>query len=124
LCHNDLGADELIGFANNVIHRAEGDLDLLAGADIPARGSLADLGPSAGDPVGHFLDVLTGRASPAAVDAVCLNAAALMVLGGLHEDWTAASRAAAETIRNGAAIDLVNRMRSTRATNLLAVGHG
>jgi anthranilate phosphoribosyltransferase len=124
LCHNDLGADELIGFADNVIDRGDGgELALPAGSCTPIRGALIDLRPATGDPVEHFLGVLTGRASAAAVDAVCLNAAALIVLSGQFDSWSAAVRAAADAIHNGAAVDLANRMRTARATNLLAAGH-
>jgi len=124
LCHNDLGADELLGIADNVIHHANGDRLLPAGSHTDGGGTLADLRPATGDPVEHFLAVLTGQAPQAAIDAVCLNAAALAVLSGHHDNWTVAVRAAAAALRNGSAIDLVNRMRSARAANLLAVHRG
>lgn len=123
LCHNDLGVDELLGFADNVIIRDHDELAMPAGSLGTSGGALADLTPAGGDPVEQFLGVFTGRATPAATDAVCLNAAALAVLSGLHDDWSSAVRAAGETLRNGAAIDLVHRMRSARA-NLLAANHG
>jgi anthranilate phosphoribosyltransferase len=124
LCHNDLGIDELVGFTDNVILREDGELRLPAGSHTSARGTLADLAVTDGDPVDQFLGVLTGRAPAPAVDAVCLNAAALAVLNGLHDDWAAAVRAAGDAMRDGTAVDLVNRMRTARATNLLAANNG
>ncbi|HEY4457876.1 MAG TPA: hypothetical protein VGN81_26410 [Pseudonocardiaceae bacterium] len=123
LCHNDLGVDELIGFADNVIETADGGIALSAGAHTSAGGSLADLVGTDGDPVEQFRDVLGGRANDVAVETVCLNATALSVLGGAYSDWGQAMRVAEDTIRGGAALDLVNRMRSARAANLLVASH-
>jgi anthranilate phosphoribosyltransferase len=119
LCHNDLGVDELLGFVDNVIVDETGE------RHVPARssGTLADLAPAAGDPVEQFLDVLTGRAAPAAVDTVRLNAATLCVLSGQFSDRAAAERAAGEAMHDGAAVDLVHRMRSARSVDLLAANH-
>ena len=123
LCHNDIGIDELVGFADNVIETADGGIALAAGAQTGAGGSLADLAGTDGDPVEQFRDVLGGRANDVAVETVCLNATALSVLGGAYSDWGIAMRVAEETIRGGAALDLVNRMRSARAANLLVASH-
>ena len=123
LCHNDLGVDELLGFADNVIETDDGGVALPAGAQTSAGGSLADLAATDGDPVEHFREVLGGRANDVAVETVCLNATALSVLGGGYDDWGKAMRAAEEAIRGGAALDLVHRMRSARAANLLAASH-
>lgn len=124
LCHNDLGADELVSFGTNVILDGGGELTVPAGWLCPPDGDLADLAPPDGDPVEHFLGVLAGQAPEPAVHSVCLNAAALAVLGGLTEDWADAFRAARDAIRSGAASDLALRMRSAPARNLLAAGHG
>lgn len=110
LCHNGLGVDELLGFTDNVIVPNTGEpIELRA----LAVGDLADLRPSADVPAvrSHFLDVLVGRAAPAAVDTVCLNAAALAVAGGLTDDWDAAVAAARTVVRDGGAVDLVHRLR-------------
>ncbi|HJP78503.1 MAG TPA: hypothetical protein VJ914_29780, partial [Pseudonocardiaceae bacterium] len=58
LCHNDLGVDELVGFADNVIETADGGIALAAGACTGAGGSLADLAGTDDDPVRQFRDVL------------------------------------------------------------------
>ncbi|HEX4222820.1 MAG TPA: hypothetical protein VHZ97_10685 [Pseudonocardiaceae bacterium] len=123
LCHNDLRIDELVGFADNVIETENGGVALPAGAHTSAEGEFTELAGTEGDPVEQFRDVLGGRANDTAVETVCLNAAALSVLGGTHDDWAKAIRVAEETVRGGAAIDLVNRMRSARSANLLAAGH-
>ena len=123
LCHNDLGVDELVGFADNVIETPEGGIALAAGAHTSADGEWMDLAVTDGDPVEQFREVLTGQAGDTAVEAVCLNATALSVLGGVVDDWAKGMRAAEDAIRGGAAIDLANRMRTARAANLLAAGH-
>ncbi|ALG09247.1 anthranilate phosphoribosyltransferase [Kibdelosporangium phytohabitans] len=120
LCHNELGVDELIGFVPNVIIRADGEQTLAAGS----TGSLTDLTPAVGDPVEQFLGVLAGQVPETALATVCLNAAALSVLNGHHAGWASAVADARAVLRDGAALDLVNRMRTARATNLLTVGHG
>ena len=123
LCHNDLGVDELLGFADNVIETATGGITLPAGAQTRAGGGLAELACTEGDPVEQFRDVLGGRANDTAVETVCLNATALGVLGGAFDDWGKAMAVAEDAMRGGAALDLVNRMRSARAASLLAVSH-
>ncbi|WP_132115684.1 anthranilate phosphoribosyltransferase [Actinocrispum wychmicini] len=123
LCHNHLGVDELVGFADNLILCGEDEQRLPADTYTRPGGALTDLASTGCDPVEQFLDVLTGQASATAVDAVCLNAAALAVLNGLYGDIASAVLAAEDTVHNGAAVDLVHRMRTARATNLLAAGH-
>ncbi len=124
LCHNDVGADELVSFGTNVIRDGDREHTLPPGRLCPADGGLADLAPPGGDPVGHFVDVLAGQAPAPAVRSVCLNAAALAVVSGLAADWAAGYRAAAEAVHGGAASDLLRRMRTAPARNLLAAGHG
>jgi len=125
LCRNDLGADELLSFGTNTILGAEDELTLPPGRLCPASGGLADLRPpEAADPVEHFLGVLAGRAPEPAVRSVCLNAAALAVLGGVTDDWAEAFRAAGDAVRTGAASELARRMRTAPARNLLAAGRG
>lgn len=118
LCTNDLGADELIGFGDDVLHGP--------GAAAPVR--VADLGFAGGpgtladlravmrgvNPVDHFLSILAGRANPAAVRSVCLNAAALRILCGADSDWRDAVAHASEAVHGGAALDLAKRIRATR----------
>lgn len=123
LCRNDVGADELVSFGTNVILDGDREVTVPTGRLCPGGGALADLAPPAGDPVEHFLDVLAGRAPAPAVHSVCLNAAALAVLGGWAQDWAGAFRAAEEAVRGGAASDLARRMRTAPARNLLAAGH-
>ena len=70
-----------------------------------------------------WVRVLGGRASDVAVETVCLNATALSVLGGAYSDWGTAMRVAEDAIRGGAALDLIDRMRSARAASLLVASH-
>ncbi|PPK68416.1 hypothetical protein V5P93_004476 [Actinokineospora auranticolor] len=111
LCHNDLGADELLAFAANTVHCAHPDPLDEAPLSLPADGpgDVDDLAAHT-EAVAYFRAVLLGRAPSAAVRTVCLNAAALGVLSGTFPDWDGARAAAAEAVTSGAAGDLVARM--------------
>lgn len=118
LCANDIGADELLSFADNMIYANDGaETNLWPGRFTPAEGSVRDLRPVDDDEqlVPHFLDVLSGAAGEVAGNAVCLNAAALAVASGHLADWAAAVEAANEAVRSGAARDLVDRMSARQA---------
>ncbi|GAA4238448.1 anthranilate phosphoribosyltransferase [Actinomadura meridiana] len=119
LCGNDLGVDELVSFTDNRIRRV-GD----AGADaaelklVPddqgfAPGSMADLAPVADGSalVPHFLSVLGGDGPIAAVQTVAFNAAALAAAAGTFPDLSVAVASALDTIKDGAAVRLVERLR-------------
>ncbi|GAB1510089.1 hypothetical protein [Actinophytocola sp. KF-1] len=117
LCHNDLGADELLSFTDNTVCPNDGPGFTVAGND---DGQLADLRPADGDVVDRFLAVLSGRAPAVAVRTVCLNAAALGVLGGRYPDLVAARGDAEAAVRTGAAADLLARLRAPRRSGLRA----
>jgi anthranilate phosphoribosyltransferase len=120
LCTNDVGTDELIGFADNVIH---------PGARLPrirlnrhtlntAEGTLAQLAPVA-DPdrvVGYFLDVVSGRAGTVATETVALNAAALTIAAGRQTHWRPAMAEAVAAMRDGAVAELIAAVRADAAT--------
>ncbi|SDI44325.1 anthranilate phosphoribosyltransferase [Actinokineospora alba] len=116
LCANDQGADELLGFAHNVIHPNDGTgpISLSPGVLAAGTGGLADLAPAT-EVTTHFLDVLAGKAGAAATEAVCLNAAALAVAGGRHPTWPEAYKAAETAIHDGAARSLADRLRTATA---------
>ncbi|MGQ0776806.1 MAG: anthranilate phosphoribosyltransferase [Pseudonocardiales bacterium] len=123
LCTNDLGADELLGFADNLIYTGltetgTSGIRLWPGRFTSGAGTLDDLRPveDPGAVVKHFLDVMSGAAGEVATRTVCLNAAALAVAGGHLDDWPSAITAAEDAVRSGAARALVDRMR--------AIGHG
>ncbi|WNF28375.1 hypothetical protein RI138_16855 [Streptomyces sp. C11-1] len=116
LCTNDIGADELIGFAGNVLHPGAGAPDLqLNPRDLgTAGGSLGDLAPVA-DParvVDHFLDVVSGRAGEVATQTVALNAAALLIAAERETEWRPALARATAAMRDGAVRDLVDAVRA------------
>ncbi|WP_081236261.1 hypothetical protein [Streptomyces viridosporus] len=117
LCANDVGADELLGFADNVVHVNDGRLLRLGpGRVVAAEGGLEDLRPVPREQAAqHFLAVLGGRAHPVATRTVCLNAAALSVAAGHHTTWETALAAAEAAVADGAAVDLVGRLRARRA---------
>ena len=118
LCTNDLGADELLSVADNLVHD-------VGARQFPVRpstlglgaGILSDLRAAADDTrtVEHFLDMLGGQGPPAAVATVCLNAAALAVAAGATEDWASAASMAREAVDGGGAVELIHRIRRDRA---------
>jgi anthranilate phosphoribosyltransferase len=118
LYFNNVGVDELLGFADNVIHRNVGGASerLWPGRYTPAEGGLSNLaGPTApAAAVEHFRAVLSGRGDPVATHAVCLNAAAMAVASGRVTEWGIAVSAAYEAIRGGAANGLLERLRVGR----------
>jgi anthranilate phosphoribosyltransferase len=129
LCTNGLGADELLGFADNVIEPNDGTGEItLATAPLGlGAGSLDDVRPAPADGVvDHFLAVVSGEGGEAATHAVCLNAAAMAVAGGHADDWADAVAAARDALRGGAARELVERVRfrPPRPASLSGAGSG
>jgi anthranilate phosphoribosyltransferase len=117
LCANDQGADELLGFAENVVHandRVGAREHVLAPGQLTtAGGGIEDLRPApGGSVVEHFCQVLAGEAGRVATETVCLNAAALAITGRHIATWTTAMAAALDAVRTGAALDLLERLRS------------
>jgi anthranilate phosphoribosyltransferase len=116
LCTNDLGVDELTGFAGDVIHPCDGSTPIrLASLGLPAQaGALADVRPVSrdADVVDHFLAVIAGQAGAQATATVCLNAAALRMAWDPDEDWHRALALTTDAMRSGAALALVQSMRT------------
>jgi anthranilate phosphoribosyltransferase len=116
LCANTLGADELTGFADDVIYHGRGSTPTRPPAPefSSHQGSLADLRPVVDDAdlVGHFLAVLAGQAGEQATRTVCLNAAAMRMVLDPGHDWDRALDLAYEAVRSGAAVDLAERTRA------------
>lgn len=112
LCTNELGADELLSFTQNSVH---GDRDFRMG--LVGDGDLTQLTAAdrEDEVVGHFLDLLAGKAPAAAVDTVCLNAAALAVAAGEQPGFSAGLQAARDAVADGAAVALAERMRRVMA---------
>ncbi|MDS1272466.1 hypothetical protein RIF23_19440 [Lipingzhangella sp. LS1_29] len=119
ICHNELGADELLGFVDNVVHvsappNEDRETVIARGSLVAAEGTLEDLAPVDPDTaVPHFLDILAGQTNAAIAHTVRLNAAALAVASGHTPDWRDALRAARTTMEGGQARALVERMRAT-----------
>ncbi|MFD9905944.1 hypothetical protein [Streptomyces sp. NPDC059063] len=116
LCTNSIGADELVSFADNVIHRGAGTHGLRLSRRTlgTAPGTLADLAPVP-EParlVEHFLDVVSGRAGEVATQTVALNAAALLIAAGRENQWRPAIAAATEAMRDGAVRALIDAVRA------------
>jgi anthranilate phosphoribosyltransferase len=133
LCSNELGADELLSFTTNSLHGPRGvDDGLLHAPQVDegalhrpgsaafqvgpvGHGDLSGLAASTDDVVMHFLDLLAGHAPAAAVDTVCLNAAALAVAAGQESGFTAGFHAARAAVEDGAPVALAERMRRVMA---------
>jgi anthranilate phosphoribosyltransferase len=118
LVENDLGVDELLGFTTNRIHppadRPSDDipLEIIPGIHTSGAGDLAEVAAVArGQRISHFVEVLAGRGTPAATEAVALNAAVLATASGQWASWSSATAAAYGALHDGAAIDLVQRLR-------------
>jgi anthranilate phosphoribosyltransferase len=121
LCTNDLGADELISIADNLVHDVGGQFQIRPDTVGLGGGALPDLLAARPDTtVEYFLEVLGGKGPPAAVATVCLNAAALAVAGRAVEDWASAVTMAREAVGSGAAVDLVHRIRRDQTATLRA----
>jgi anthranilate phosphoribosyltransferase len=116
LCTNDIGADELISFADNVVHPGAGTPEYrLSPRNLgTADGTLPDLAPVP-EPdrvVEHFLDVVSGRAGEVATQTVALNAAALAIAAERETGWRSAMASAMAAMRDGAVRDLVDAVRA------------
>lgn len=116
LCANDVGADELISFADNAVYTGAGApaIRLNRGNLGTADGSLSDLAPVP-EParlLEHFLDVVSGRAGEVATQTVALNAAALVVAAERESGWRTAVASAVAAMRDGAVRDLVDAVRA------------
>jgi anthranilate phosphoribosyltransferase len=116
LSSNELGVDELISFVGNDVRQGGGTapVRLEPGAIGLGTGALADLAPARelSLTVAHFLALLAGDAPPAAVQTVCLNAAALAILAGHAGTWRDAVSSSADVIAKGHAVKLVERLRA------------
>jgi anthranilate phosphoribosyltransferase len=116
LCWNDLGCDELLSVTDGHV------FDSAAGAErviVPGELGLTDrpfedLLPVAelDDTVPHFLKLISGDGPTGAVESIRLNAAVLAINGGVREDWASALKLAEETMTNGEAPQLIERMRA------------
>lgn len=116
LCTNDVGADELVSFADNVVRpgAAAPDIRLSRHTLGTADGTLQDLAPVP-EPdrvVEHFLDVVSGRAGEVAAQTVALNAAALVIAAERETGWRPAMASAIEAMRDGAVRELVDAVRA------------
>ena len=103
LVSNDIGVDELVSFAANTV-RGDGRGWTLGPV---GPGALEDL-RGADDVVEHFLALLGGEGSPAALDSIACNAAAMAALGGVETDWREARRA----LEAGAALAVLDELRA------------
>ena len=107
LVSNTAGVDELVSFAVNSVR---GDGRAWAVGPL-GPGALEDL-RGADDVVRQFLALLGGQGSPAALDSIACNAAAMAVLGGVETGWDAAFREARAALGAGAALALLDDLRA------------
>ncbi|MFB7229963.1 hypothetical protein ACFCY9_19760 [Streptomyces fimicarius] len=117
LVTNPLGADELLSVCDNTIHLPDGDtLTLRAGDLVPADGAPDDLAPVPRDAAAeHFRTVLAGRAGGPLRATLQLNAAALALASGHRDDWAKAVAEAGAALDDGAALDLLDRLKGKGA---------
>jgi anthranilate phosphoribosyltransferase len=122
LVTNDVGADELIPFAQNTIHVVSGNQPgsicrsvSVGPEDFPTDASTGSLGALApvddiGDAAADFCDVLEGISDPSRTAVVAANAAALSLLAEDASTWADAYKAAVATLRNGDARNLLRKL--------------
>jgi len=116
LCANELGADELLSIVDSEVFDSErGETFTLAPRELGlGGGSFEDLLPARelDATVEHFLTLLGGNGPTAALQSIQLNAAALIVNGGIAQEWPHALELAGETLRSGEATRLIERIRN------------
>ena len=112
LVNNDAGVDELVAFAPNTVR---GDGRSWTWGPV-APGALGDLARG-DDVIAHFTALLGGNGSPAALDSIALNAAAMAVLGGVEPDFDAALAETRAALRAGAAAALLDELRACVASS-------
>ncbi|MGP3691657.1 hypothetical protein ACTVZO_44685 [Streptomyces sp. IBSNAI002] len=121
LAGNGLGADGLVGCTTNRVHVYEAvgeDEFTLDPALLGLRpGTLDGLRPRGADPVAYFRAVLGGGGTREAEDGVCLSAAALAIAGHTTGDWHEALAGARAVIHDGAALALLERLRTRAAVH-------
>jgi anthranilate phosphoribosyltransferase len=115
LCSNPSGVDELVSFERNTITPSDGPEWRLEPDRLTlVTGSLADLRPAASRAgvARQLLALLAGDGPPAAIESICLNAAALVVASGLSSDWSEAFHSASHAIDRGHVIAMLERLRA------------
>jgi anthranilate phosphoribosyltransferase len=113
LCFNRLGVDELVSFEENVIRPNDGpQLRLMPATLALGAGTLADLRPVVGRAGARrqFTALLAGEGPPAALESVCLNAAALLIASELACDWDDAFGSAKHALERGYPLALLQRL--------------
>jgi anthranilate phosphoribosyltransferase len=116
---NDMGVDELLSVTDSHVYDSgRGEEFALRPADIGlGAGSFDDLLPVAelDATVPHFLRLISGDGPPGALESIRLNAAALAINGEVVTDWPDALQLAADTMRSGEVVALIERIRSATA---------
>jgi anthranilate phosphoribosyltransferase len=125
LCWNAAGVDELLSFEENVVYDGAADRELHMTPDSLglAAGTMEDMRPVEDDVVvDHFLDLLCGRGTPAAIDSIALNAAMLAVACKAAPDFRDALAAARASLQEGRPRQLVERIRTPQRQSRALVG--
>lgn len=125
LCSNELGADELLSCATNQVYDTDSGEFVIRPQELGAGGgALSDLrgAPQDDQVITHFQALLSGRAPHPAVATVCLNAAALAVAAGTVPTLATGVRDARAAVHDGAAAELVARMRERTPVEVSARG--
>ena len=111
IVHNDHGADEVLPAGNNIILERVGDAiesRVLVAEDFgidPASVEDLQVGTSKDDIMHAFISILKGTGPKALTDAVIMNSALAIVIGGKTTDLQVAARLARDSLETGAAIE-------------------
>jgi anthranilate phosphoribosyltransferase len=108
---NENGADELLPAGKNHVLERDGDAvesRVLVAGDFgidPANVEDLQVGTSKDDVMHAFITILKGTGPKALIDAVIMNSALAIVIGGKTTDLQVAARLARESLDTGAAIE-------------------
>jgi len=125
LCSNELGADELLSCTTNQMYDTDSGEFVIRPQELGlGGGELSDLrgAPQDDQVITHFQALLAGHAPHPAVATVCLNAAAPAVAAGTVPNLVTGVRDARAAVHEGAAAELVARMRERTPAEVSARG--
>lgn len=111
IVYNEYGADEVLPAGENHVLECDGDVvesRVLVADDFgidPANVEDLQVGTSKEDVMHSFINILKGTGTKALTDAVIMNSALAIVIGGKTTDLKLAARLARESLETGAAIE-------------------
>ncbi|MBF4463174.1 MULTISPECIES: hypothetical protein [unclassified Rathayibacter] len=114
ICSSAVGADELISVSPSRLVRPDGRVERIEpGSLVSGSGSMAELRAVAPEAAAeHFSRALSGRLGTAVTETITLNAAVVLLAGGVESELPAAVDRVRSGLESGAAAGLLERLRS------------